>query len=252
MKQKTNIIILSGVVAVLCIGAAVGFFKKQGSMQEKSGVGNIPVKDRAQGVALNQRDQTNGVLAQVAGTHVLAAPVNAGATNETVRTADQKMMAEMHDLLDVENENGALQAARKLMTSEDVGVRGDVVEVLGWIGVKALPELSQLIADSDPDVAGAAIEQWKRAVNGVADKSVKAALLIEGMLVIKKQEDLESCAVEFSDLPDDLTVRSMVKLIQSGNSILSEVARSHYEFVTGEAYVSPQLAEKWIKQNQEQ
>ena len=264
MIPEKKYMILFGVASVLCIGIAIGVFKKQGRTQEKSGSEQAPEQNSTQKSALTQRAQTNGVLANSAAltqraqtNGVLAkgrsAPVIEGVnTNQTVSAADQKIMTEMHDLLDVDNQSGALQAARKLMASENASVRSDVVEVLGWIGVKALPELSQLIVDGDPDVARDAIEQWKRAVKGVADEAVKADVLIAGMLVIKKQDELESCAMEFSDLPNDLTVRSMVKLIQSGNPIASEVARAHYEFVTSEAYVSPQLAEKWIKQNPEQ
>ncbi len=168
-----------------------------------------------------------------------------------VRTADQQTAEKMRERLEQEDQKGALQLARQLVEAKDAEVRSEVVGVLGWIGVKALPELSKMLGDRDPAVAQDAFEQWKTGVDEIQDDAAKGQVLVAGMLAMKDQTELESSVMEFNDLPDPVAVRSLVTIIQSQNVAASEVAREHYEFVTGEPFTNVEASESWIKNNTE-
>ena len=170
-------------------------------------------------------------------------------TNDVSLAMDRADADKMQALLDDDDQTAVLAIARKLMLSKDPEIRSQVVSALGWIGVKALPELSTLLTDESEDVGAAAFQQWKEAVDEVSDEVMKAQLLAVGMQNMTRQDELEEGVMAFNDLPDDLAVRSLVTVIQSSNPVASEVARDHYSFVTGEDYTTPDDAEKWIAEN---
>ena len=172
-------------------------------------------------------------------------------TNEIVVLEDREEAEKMQDKLDRDDQAAVLVIARKLMRSKDVEVRSSVVDALGWIGIKALPELSALLTDENADLAADAFQRWKEAVDEVADEAIKGQLLVAGMQALTGQDELEACVMEFNSLPDDLAVRGLVTVIQSSNPVASEVARGHYAFVTGDPYTTPAAAEKWIAENVE-
>ena len=169
----------------------------------------------------------------------------------TALTADQAEAEKMEARLEDDDQTAALAIARTLMRSKDPEVRAQVVAALGWIGIKALPELSKMMADESDAVAADAFQQWKESIGDVADEALKSQILVAGMQSLTGQDQLESCVMEFNDLPDDLAVRGLVTIIQSSNPVASEVARDHYGFVTGGDYTTPADAEKWISENVE-
>jgi hypothetical protein len=172
-------------------------------------------------------------------------------TNDAALAKDRADADKMQTLLDDDDQTAALVIARKLMLSKDPEIRSEVVSTFGWIGVKALPELSVMLADESEDVGAEAFQQWKEAIDEVSDEARKAQLLALGMQTMIRQDELEEAVMEFNDLPEDLAVRSLVAVIQSSNPVASEVAREHYEFFTGDAYTTPADAEKWIAENVE-
>ena len=175
-------------------------------------------------------------------------------TNEVVIKEDRAEADKMQERLDNEDQPAALVSARKLMRSKDDEVRSRVVSTLGWIGVKALPELTSMLSDANEDIASEVFEQWKVAADEISDEVMKANFLAlaASMQNITKQDDLEALVMDFNNLPDDLAVRGLVTVIQSSNKTASEVARENYSFVTGEDYTTPAAAEEWITKNVEQ
>ena len=172
-------------------------------------------------------------------------------TNEIVIPEDRAEADTMQARLDDDDHAAALALAQKLMRSKDAEVRSRVIATLGWIGIRALPELSAMLADERDDLAAEAFQQWKDAADEVSDDAMKGDLIVAGMENMTRQDNLEDCVMEFNSLPDDIAVRGLVAVIQSLNPVASEVARDHYSFVTSEDYTTPADAEKWIKENVE-
>ena len=175
--------------------------------------------------------------------------ITPSSTNAAALSADEAEAEKMEERLEEDDFAAALAIGRKLMRSKDPAVRSQVVTAFGWIGIKALPELSTMLADESKEIAADAFQQWKEAVDDVSDEAMKSQLLVVGMQALSGEDELESCVMEFDNLPEDLAVRGLVTVIQSQNPIASEVAKDHYDFVTGEEYSTPAAAEKWISEN---
>lgn len=164
-------------------------------------------------------------------------------------TQEQQTALKMGGFLDSNQVNEALGLARQLSKSKDADTRVKTVAVLGRIGLKALPELSDLVSDTDGGVRRQACQQWKTIVSGIPDDAKKSRIVLAGMSVLNDQESLNGLAAVLADLPKPLAVRSWVSLVQAANPYAAEVARTRYQLMTGEPYSTPQAAEKWIKEN---
>ena len=157
-----------------------------------------------------------------------------------------------NDFLDEEDLTGALKVIRRLMKSSDPEIRSEAVSLLGWIGVRAVAEIADMLTDDNDAVAWEAVNALQQQLGDIEDDAAKASLLTRGLMALKDQEQMEAFVMEFSNVSDELAVRSLVQVMTSPNKVASEVAREHYEFVTGDAYVSPAEAEKWIEENSDQ
>lgn len=141
--------------------------------------------------------------------------------------------------------------ARRLLDSPEAAVRSQVLSVLGWIGVRALPELTQLLADENEGIADEAFTQWKMAYDELQDDGMKAEMLVAAVGTMRKEEDMEALVMSVDQFPTDLAVRTLVKLVQGESVAASKVAREHYSFLTQTEYATPQAAEQWIRENGE-
>ncbi|HOE61797.1 MAG TPA: HEAT repeat domain-containing protein [Kiritimatiellia bacterium] len=173
-------------------------------------------------------------------------------TNEVPLTPEQKLAATMEERLDNGDERGALELARQLLKAESSEVRSDVVTTLGWIGVKALPELSVMLGDADSEVSEEALQQWIMAIEEIEDPHAKAQMLALAMRSTRDEDTLQSIAMEFNGLPEDVVLRSLQTIIQGQkNGPAVDVAREEYESITGEEYSTPEALEKYILENVE-
>ena len=187
------------------------------------------------------------------GTNAVAIAKRPGkdATQPESLTPDQKTAEEMNERLDNKDEKATIELARKIIKSDDAEVRSSVVSALGWIGVRALPELSQMLGDKDEGVARMALEQWQNAVEEVQDEDMRGKMLAAGMQALTDPEELETTVMDFNELPDAIAVRYLTEVIESSNAVAAQVARAQYEQTTGEEYKDRSTSEKWIKENTE-
>ena len=160
---------------------------------------------------------------------------------------DQAAAESMRALLASGNVDGTLKLARQLLKSENVSVRSEVVQVLGRIGFKALPELSDMLYDTDPGLNRDVFRHWKEIVSKIPEEGKKNRILVASMSVMGEKEKINELATVLSELPKPLAVRSLVSLIQSANPCASEVAAAHYQRMTGAPYTTPQATEEWLK-----
>jgi len=254
MNTNTKMLVVATLVGLTVAGA--GYLWWAAKRAETRGEGEALVATRQNASVSGKRIAAPSVASATGHIgHAAQTLVSRGfvaPTNEVVIKEDRAEADKMQERLDNEDQPAALVSARKLMRSKDDEVRSRVVSTLGWIGVKALPELTSMLSDANEDIASEALEQWKVAADEVSDEAMRASLLVAGMQHITKQDDLEALVMDFNNLPDDLAVRSLVTVIQSSNKTASEVARENYPFVTSEDYTTPADAEKWITENVEQ
>jgi uncharacterized protein YbaP (TraB family) len=78
---------------------------------------------------------------------------------------------------------------------------------------------------------------------------MKKDMLVTGMQTMQELESLEEAVMGFSELPQDLALRGLADVIESGNKLAGSVASEHYEHLTGEKYTGRDDMEQYIKDN---
>lgn len=162
---------------------------------------------------------------------------------------DRKLLDDLQAASDDENLKSACEYAALAAKSASPEVRARAVEVLQWFGQEALPELTMFMADKDDDVRDAACDAWQMGVSQIEDPKLRGETALAGMKVVRDRDHLDFMVMEINDLPNSRQIEILQELIQGENSAAASVAREHYEFVTGDAYESPEAAQKWLDEN---
>jgi flagellar basal body-associated protein FliL len=258
-KNKTTLVILVGILVVaVIIAALIGYFRNAGAKQGEA----VPDAEKADPVAVSAlKPEHRDVVAKGKEAATARAAdsrrkkpdqqLTSITNNATAYTPEQKIADAMQERLDEDDAGEALKLARKLLKATDREIRSEVVATLGWIGVKALPELSVMLGDEDEQVSDEALEQWLINIDEIEDHKAKAKMLTLAMGLTQNEDTLHSIVMEFSMIPEDIIVRSLVNVIQGQNKPAVNVAREEYELITGETYTTPGAAEKWIRENVE-
>ena len=159
---------------------------------------------------------------------------------------DSECVTAMQAALDAEDYRALIPLVTTASKSASSDVRAQAVEALRWFGKKALAELTMFMADSDDDVRTSACDAWTSALFEVEDPALKGKLVVSAMEILTDADQLESMVMEINDLPNSAQMEILTRLIEGGNKVAAEVAREHYEFVTGEPYESRDAAQKWL------
>lgn len=169
--------------------------------------------------------------------------VVAEASNDVQRvslTADQKRAREMRDVLDGEDEVRALAMARELMKSPEPSVRNETVTVLSWIGREALPELTELLADENANVADAALRGWVQAYAELRTVKDQQSAIARAVGKLKNVHDIRAVLMKTADLDlqDALPLLETI-ILSSRGAVASTCAKEMFEDLAGEPWVSP-------------
>lgn len=244
-------------VLLLTVAAAVYFYVARPIMKRGGTGGNVDGGLRANPPSVTNKavaavaDNSAGVIRSAASNSVAVVRPAVGTNRvlmaEKPLSATEKSLERIDGLLADENLNDACALAKTLMNNKDPEVRQEVADIFGWIGLKALTELSQMLKDKDEDVASTALQHWESTVDDISDDTLKAQILVAGVNVLQNQDDIESVIMMFDSMDDQIGVRAIVKIIETGAPVASEPAREHYEFMTDEPYTNPQAAEAYLK-----
>jgi len=230
---------------VLAVGAAVYVYLVQPGAGTSSGEGHVISANPA--VVTNVVENVSSVTDKVK--QLPDSGVNGTNVTDNAQ-GDQENIDKIFDKLDLliseDNLNEAYKLAKTLMKHPDADVRQDVVDIFGWIGLKALAGISAMLLDPDQGVASSARQHWESVVGDITDDTLKSQILTEGIKICKSQDDAEGSILLLDSMEISFTVRSLVNIIENGTPAASELAREHYEFTTDEPYKSAQAAETWL------
>ena len=178
-------------------------------------------------------------------------PVAADASeaDSSMTAAEQKLCDAIQDALDVENFDAIRALVDEAAKSGSPEVRLRAVEALNWFGQNALPELTLFMADADDDVREAACDAWRSGVSQIEDKKLRGSATLSAMQVVRSRGQLDFMVMELNDLSNSDQIRILETLIGGDNKAAADVAREHYEFVTGDAYEGAESAQKWLQEN---
>ena len=176
-------------------------------------------------------------------------PPKLSAKDESLSPRDRACVEAIEAALDDNDYAKLLPSITTASKSASSDVRAQAVEALRWFGKEALAELTIFMADSDDDVRTSACDAWTSALFEVEDPTLKGKLVVSAMEILTDADQLESMVMEINDLPNSAQMEILTRLIEGGNKVAAEVAREHYEFVTGEPYESRDAAQKWLQEN---
>ena len=149
------------------------------------------------------------------------------------------------------------------MSSSNPEARSHAVDALGWFGLKALPELTMLMGDSNEDVAQNAVNAWESGFSEIDDVQTRLKVSAMALNALSSKDALESIGAQFSiaateyiDEADEGTeesldrrvdvLQSLVDMIGSSNNSLSDVGRDLYEEITGHNWINMDEAELYL------
>ena len=175
---------------------------------------------------------------------------------------ERKLCEALQEAVDADNGKGAIEIATELMASTNAEVRSHVVDMLGWFGENALPELTILMGDSDEEVAQNAINAWESCVSEIDDAEVRFKVSGLALNAIANKDALLSIGGQFSNAATELidsmedddaafemrvkVVQAVVDMIASPDQLHSDVGRSLYEDITGNEWIDITEAEKYL------
>ena len=110
-------------------------------------------------------------------------------------------------------------------------------------------KLLPLVAEAARSVRAEACDAWTAGLSEIDDAAAKGALVASAMEVLTDADQLESMIMEINDLPNSKQIEILTRLIEGGNKAAADVAREHYEFVTGDPYEDAASAQKWLVEN---
>lgn len=154
-------------------------------------------------------------------------------------TPEEREAAEMRDLLDDGQTLAAIRHARNLMDSENRQIRSQVLEVLAWIGHRALPEITEMINDTNPDIAEEAHSAWEQAFSEISGEHRQAAIIAETVPKLKNPDLVSAILLHATELEERIALPMLVKIIEANSTnFVGECARDMYKHVSGgEVYV---------------
>ena len=185
---------------------------------------------------------------------------------EELPPAERKIAVAVQEALDDDDFQKILGPARKALASANPELRKHAVESLSWFGEKALPEITPLMADPNPEVAEAALDTSEDIVLNMEDHSLRFDAAAEYMKVFSSNEDVLSTfsgaladaandliEPEDPDRPADVAkaaenrqhiVETLSEMIDGGGK-MAEECRDAYNFITGEEWINSEEAAKW-------
>ena len=165
-------------------------------------------------------------------------------------TLEEKEAAEMRDLLDDGQTLAALRHARNLIDSEEKSIRSLVLDTLAWIGRRALPEITEMINDSVPEIAEQALSAWEQAFAEVGGQNQKAAIIIETLPRLNKPHPVSAILQCASEFDEDVALQMLAQIIDSNSTnFVGECAREMYTHISGgEVYESREVTKRFCEQ----
>lgn len=150
-------------------------------------------------------------------------------------------MIRMRRMLDSGDRKGALHAAREMRFSESRIERRAALAVLGWIGDSALPELTSMLSDPDPEIAEEALDQWRQAMDEMETDDLRCELIIEAAKTFTDEDLLFSMMLEMTKMDDAVVQKALTDILEGDStSVAKNVANEIYDYIFESNQVSPE------------
>ena len=165
-----------------------------------------------------------------------------------------KRVRKMQRLLDEGNQTAALYDARELRFSNDKVERFAAVEVFGWIGSKALPEITEMLSDPELEIANEAWEKWEMAFNELESDDFRREVILEAAKTFDDENKLYPILWKLLEMGGELAKSTLQHISEGGGftDAAKYVAEDLYGHRYGEVVVDPALWNDTMKRLQAQ
>ena len=174
------------------------------------------------------------------------------ADDDELTEEEEKLVDTIHDALNEEDQELAIELAKRAVKSKKVEVRSEMVDTLRWFGDKVMPEIMMFIDDPDEGVRMDAMSAYQQAIYDIEEDSEKAKIIEISMRNLADSEALEEIASELIGMDDQLAVQTLINVIDGESKTGRRIAKETYETVTGEEYTTFEAAEAWLREQQEE
>ena len=263
MRAQTKTVIAVAVVAV-AVGAALLFLKVRGrdaqetKVETQAGKRNKPYLVQKKAAASAVKYPTASKTPGNKRTGGVASGRFGGREGDVVYTdsdgnpyppEDQKIMAAAAAAIEQDDLEGARSLAEKALKSNNAELKEMVVDALGWFGEAAMAELTPFMSDANEEVAEAAADHWKSALQEMSDDGEKAGIVEMSLKSIRNKDMLEDVANELIGMDEVAALQVLAIVIEGDNKAAVDAARETYESITGEKWAGVDAAEQWLQEN---
>ena len=162
---------------------------------------------------------------------------------------EEQQLDDIHEALNNEDLDAAIKLAEAAQKAKNPEIRMAMVETLGWLGARALPELTPFLGDPDEDVVFEATAQWQSALYEIEDDKEKCSIISMALKALTDEETLDEIASELNGMDELLSLGVIVDVLDNGTVAGKKAVKNAYETVTGEEWTDINAAEAWLEEN---
>ncbi len=256
--MRRSFLMFLGLFILLMIAVTLAYFTlaKRGKTQPQ------PVKPPAVALTKPLAPQPTDAVTR-ATTQATAPTTNAELSAEDIANNKREAILEpWQSAMDDDDATRILAESMKLMKNPDPEIRSKVVEGLNWVGPKGLVALTDMMYDSDPEVAREAAEAWVEEMRQMENDDATKAELI-GMAAADVDRLDEDTLNEMLSLFPDISehqaapqLYEMLKASQNPDYIREIINMLEFVIQPGDAMdgedkaAAMRIVEQWLKEHE--
>ena len=124
---------------------------------------------------------------------------------------------DLEEMLDDDNRSGILREAERLYRHPEPEVRSRVAFALDWVGLPALPLLTKMLVDPDPEVAEEVQDFWRGTLAEVENEFDKAEMLDAAAEIFGDDitlEFLDDLIIELDMLEEVVALPKLIEMLK--------------------------------------
>lgn len=169
---------------------------------------------------------------------------------EKVLTGEQIQLRSAREYLDQDDYYMAMRYARGLMKSQDVEIIKGILDIFGWIGRKALPEIEEFLSSEREEIATFALQHWEMAIEEISNERIKAICVTNAAAHVKRKDVIDAVLMHISSVESRVSLPALEGLILSERGKpCSFGAKEMFEHISGESWNSPERTKVILKFN---
>lgn len=166
--------------------------------------------------------------------------------DETYKTKWQPLIEQMQAFMDDGNSEMALVDARQLMTAPNPLARRAAINLFRWVGEKALPEISRMLADPKAEIAQAAYDAWEVSFDEISNHNENIVSTVQAIVRVNDEDVRNAMLLKITSLSEKTAAAYLRALLDEPNREVADLALEYVSFMAQETMQDKSEAIKWI------